>query len=140
MGLGRPRRLGDIAVQAAIEVHPAGLKGDRSEMVMVYLGESRAEVANDAVERVSGVKAGLSLKSRHSLCGLDRKHERMHDVLGLLIDTDQKTVPLSFDADRLAVDAQEPSPARPQLGRDLEWCLGLPAQFIDPVVERGATD
>jgi len=92
------------------------------------------------VERVSGVEASLGLKARHFICGLDRKHERMHDVLGLLIDTDQKTVPLSFDADRLAVDAQEPSPARPVLGRDLEWCLGLSAEFIDPVVEGGATD
>jgi hypothetical protein len=64
----------------------------------------------------------------------------MHEILGQLIDADEQTVPLALDPNRLAVDAEEPAPARPELDGDLERGLGSSSEVMDPVVDRGASD
>ena len=140
IGLGRPPRLGNVAVQTAIEVHATCLEGKRSEMVVVGLRESRTEVADHALERISGVEAGFGRKTRHSVCGFHLEDECMHEVLGQLIDTDEQTMPLALDANRFAVDAEEPSPARPEFDGDLERGLGPSSEVMDPAVDGGASD
>ena len=140
IGLGRPLRLGDVAVQTAIEVHATGLERKRSEMVVVRLREPRTEVADHAPQRISGVEAGLGRQTCHSVRALHLEHQCMHEVLGQLIDADEQTVPPSFNADRLAIDAEETSPVGLELDGDIEWGLGSSSEVIDPVVERGASD
>ena len=64
----------------------------------------------------------------------------MHEVLGQLIDADAQTVSLAHDPNRLAVDGEEPAPARPKLDGDLERRLGSSSEVMDPVVDSGAAD
>ena len=66
-------------------------------------------------------------------------HERVHEILSRMVDPDEKAVLLALDKDRLAVDAQEPAPARPQLDGHLERSLGATTEFADPVVEGDAS-
>jgi hypothetical protein len=60
-----------------------------------------------------GVEARLGLKAGESVGSLGLEHERVHDVLGRVIDSDEQTVPSGPDEDHLAVDAEKPTPCRP---------------------------
>lgn len=62
----------------------------------------------------------------------------MHEILGWVIDADEKTALVALDADDLAVDAEKTSPLRLQLHRDLKRRLGALSEFLHPVVERDA--
>jgi hypothetical protein len=119
-------------------VHATGLKGDGSKMVMVRLSKPRPEVGNDTQQRIAGVETRLRLQAREAVRVLDRQHERVHEVLGGVVDADEQAVLLAVDEDHLAVDAQEPAPLGGELDGDLEPRFGARSEFEHPAVEREA--
>jgi hypothetical protein len=101
-------------------------------MVMVRLSKPRPEVGNDTQQRIAGVETRLRLQAREAVRVLDRQHERVHEVLGGVVDADEQAVLLAVDEDHLAVDAQEPAPLRRELDGDLERRFGARSEFEHP--------
>ena len=110
-------------------MHTTGLEGRRPEVVAVCLDEPGAEVGDHAGQRMTRVEARLGRKPDEPVGGLCLEHERVHDVLGRMIHSDEQAVPPAPDEDHLAVDAEKPTPGGPQLDRHLERGLCLTAEF-----------
>lgn len=107
-------------------------------MIPVALGEARAEVRDHSRERVAGVETRLGGELRETIRRLRIEHQRVHEILGRVIDADQKTALVALDADNLAVDPEEASPLRLQLHGHLKRRLGALSELLHPAVERDA--
>ena len=70
----------------------AGLERRRPKVIPVCLGEARTEVGDHARKGMSGVEARLGFEEGESVGGIGREHERVHDVLGRVIHSDEQTV------------------------------------------------
>jgi len=99
------------------------------KVIPVGLDEARAEVGDDTRQGMTGVETRLGCKADESLGGLDLDHERLHDVLSGVIDPEEQAVPGAPDEDHLAVDAEKPTPRRPQLSGHLQRGFRLAAEL-----------
>src|SRR5680860_1118954 len=104
---------------------------------LVSVNESLSIVRDQSLEGIAGIELGLDDELGELLPGLFFTDERVDDVLGLMVDTDEQTAFLSCDRDRLAVHAKEAAPSRRgELSRHLERRLGARSDLVDPGVER----
>src|SRR5919106_356801 len=110
-------------------MHATGLEWRISKVIPVRLGETGPEVGDHTQQRMARVEARLGFEEGESVGGLGLEHERVHDVLGRVIDSDKQAVPAAPNEDHLAVDAENPTPRRPQVDGYLERGLRLSPQF-----------
>ena len=105
MGISESRRRSKCTRQA--------WKGVAPKWFAVCLDEAGAEIGDHAGQRMTRAEARLGRKADEPIGGLCLEHERVHDVLSRVINSDEQTVPPAPDEDHLAVHAEKPTPCRP---------------------------